>query len=109
MVWTEGTQASVAVGGGGGFTLSVAWHAAFPPAPENVPVKMVVVAGEMLREPFSGTLPTPLSIVPDVALDEVQESVALCPAVIVAGESEMAHEGALGGGGGFTVTWHSAV
>jgi hypothetical protein len=52
---------------------------------------VVVVVGETVTDPFGCTVPTPLSIVTDVAFVDVQVNVALWPLVIEVGlaDSEM--------------------
>jgi hypothetical protein len=59
----------------------------------------------MVRLPEGSTVPTPLSIVTLVALDEFHDRVVDCPASIAEGEAlrEIVGDGGGGGGGGGSV------
>ena len=56
-------------------TVTVAWLLSVPPGPTAVSVYVVVATGLTVVEPDSGLLPTPLSMVTDVAFVVFQTSV----------------------------------
>jgi hypothetical protein len=56
-------------------TVTVAWLISVPPGPTAVSVYVVVATGLTVVEPDSGLLPTPLSMVTDVAFVVFQTSV----------------------------------
>jgi len=110
VVTDAGVAVSVQVGvaGGGVETVMVTAQWAVPPAPIAVAVYVVVVIGETDVEPLATgvDVPTPLSIVKDVAFADVHESVAELPLVMDAGFAESVQETA---GGGDVVTLTFAV
>jgi copper(I)-binding protein len=66
----------------------VAVASAVPPGPVTVMVYVVVVSGVTEREPFSATVPMPLSMLAEVASVDVQVSVDDPPDWILAGFAE---------------------
>jgi hypothetical protein len=63
-----------------------------PPSPVKLPEYVVDADGETAVDPLSATAPT-VEMVPVVALEEVQVSVALFPCVIDVGFTEIVHAG----------------
>jgi hypothetical protein len=85
---------------GPGVTVTVAVAVAVVPPPVTVMVYVVVCVGDTEREPFSATVPMPLSMLAEVAFVEVQERVEVTPEWMLVGFAERLTVGA----GGVTVT-----
>jgi hypothetical protein len=64
---------------GSSVTVTVAVASAVPPGPVTVMVYVVVVSGVTEREPFTGTVPMPLSRLAEVAPVDVQVRVDTPP------------------------------
>jgi copper(I)-binding protein len=86
--------------GAGVVTVTVAVAVAVVPPPVTVMVYVVVCVGDTEREPFSATVPIPLSMLAEVAFVEVQERVEVTPEWMLVGFAERLTVGA----GGVTVT-----
>ncbi len=107
MLWEKNSESLIAGGGGGvasggAVTVTRASATALPPGPVALAMKVVDTEGPMVRLPEASTVPTPLSIVTVVALEEFQERVVDCPLSIADGDAlrEIVGAGAGGAGGG---------
>jgi hypothetical protein len=86
-------------GGGGSTTFNFSVQVTVPPAPVNVPTKVVVSSGETVAEPLAATVPIPGVIVRVVAFEEFHESVVDSPRVILSLASVSVQVGFLGASG----------
>ena len=86
----------------GAVTVTLVSATALPPGPVALAMYVVDAEGLTVRLPDASTVPTPLSIVTPVALEEFQESVVDWPLSMAAGDAlrEMVGAGEVGAGAG---------